>query len=163
MKEFPARKPVFVDSSGQRHRTVRKLGAVLAVPAAAYVVLLVSSVLGGPRLDTPLVPLPEAAKHQPVPRVTPAPERAAESPKPGEAGRTPETSVRPVAEEESTPTNQERPNTPTPVPSTPVASTPTVVPTPSSTPTVTPGPPSKTPGQGKPTAPPGRTKSPDKP
>jgi hypothetical protein len=167
VKPFPARKPVFVDSSGHRHRTIRRLGAVLAVPVGGYVLLLVSSVLGGPRVDTPLIPLPEAAKHEPAPRVTKAPERAAETPNPSESVRTPDTSLRPVGAVTTTPGTPESPTTGTPTPATsapatsaPVPSTPTVAPTSSSTPTATPV---KTPGHGKPTAPPGRTKTPNKP
>jgi hypothetical protein len=176
VKPFPARKPVFVDSSGHRHRTVRRLGAVLAIPAGGYVLLLVSSMLGGPQVDTPFIPLPEAAKHQPGPKVTKAPERAAETPEPGESVHTPDTSLRPVAAETTTPSTPEpptggptqtplapatsAPTTAAPTSSAPTPSTPTVVPTSSNTPTATP---TKTPGHGKPTAPPGHTKTPNKP
>lgn len=36
---------------------------LLAVPLAGYMVLLVSTVLGGPTVHTPLVPVPDAARH----------------------------------------------------------------------------------------------------
>jgi hypothetical protein len=58
VKSFSGRNPVFVDSTGRRHRTIRRAGAFLAIPAVGYVVLLVSSVLGGPTVNTPLVPPP---------------------------------------------------------------------------------------------------------
>ncbi|GAA1589582.1 hypothetical protein GCM10009789_49030 [Kribbella sancticallisti] len=163
MKSLPARKPVFVDSSGHRHRAIRRLGVLLAVPVVGYVVLLVSSVVGGPRVDTPLIPLPEAGKQQPA-RVTPAPGKGGQTPKPSEPSRTPESSLRPVAEVQSTPTPGEsatpstKPTTPTPSDTPTGTPTPTSTPSQSTTPTGTP-----TPGHGKPSTPPGRTKSPSKP
>jgi hypothetical protein len=54
----PSPSPVFVDSSGRRQRRVRRLGRLLVVPAAVYVALLVSTLLGGPTVDSPLLPLP---------------------------------------------------------------------------------------------------------
>jgi hypothetical protein len=146
--------PVFVDASGLRQRRIRRAGAWLAVPVVGYLVLLGSSLLGGPRVDTPLIPLPEAGKHQPGPRVTPGPARAAETPKPSETSRT---STEPTTTPSSDKTVQ--PVTARPTPS----ATTTPQPTASVTPTITPGPPTNTPGHGKPTAPPGRTKSPSKP
>lgn len=162
MRPLPVKTPVFVDHSGHRHRRIRRLGAVLAVPVVGYVVLLVSSVVGGPRVDTPLIPLPEAGRQHPAPRVTHAP--ATESPKPSEPEKT-ESSVRPVAQTSAPETTSKPSERPTPAPSSPTAtpSTPTVAPTSATTPTITPGPPTTNPGHGKPTAPPGRTKSPSKP
>jgi hypothetical protein len=52
--------PVFVDTSGRRQRRIRRLGRLLVVPAAVYVTLLVSTLLGGPTIHSPLVPLPAA-------------------------------------------------------------------------------------------------------
>ncbi|TDU89125.1 hypothetical protein EV138_2680 [Kribbella voronezhensis] len=156
MKSPSARSPVFVDSTGRRHRRIRRTGAWLAVPAAGYVILLVSSLLGGPRVDTPLIPLPEAGKHQPEKRVTRPAATATTTPKPGEPTRS--------TEPTSTPTSADRPteSAPTTQPTaTPSVTEPT--PTSSATPTITPGPPMTTPRHGKPTAPPGRTKSPSKP
>ncbi|MEV0284000.1 MULTISPECIES: hypothetical protein [unclassified Kribbella] len=153
MKSPSARRPVFLDSTGRRHRAIRRAGAVLAVPAAGYLILVVSSVLGGPSLDTPLVPLPEAAKPAPKkPAVTPAP-AAVQSVHPSEAAVTPDST--------STPTPS---GTPQP------SSTPTVLPTPTITPsTRATASPTTPPGKptahvsNKPTTPPGRTKSPSKP
>lgn len=54
--------PVFVDASGRRQRRVRRLGRLLVVPAAVYVALLVSTLLGGPTIHSPLVPLPDAPR-----------------------------------------------------------------------------------------------------
>ncbi|MFF4651787.1 hypothetical protein [Streptomyces sp. NPDC001380] len=63
----PPAAPVFVDASGRRRRRVSRLGRLLAVPAAAYVALLASTVLGGPTVDTPLLPAPP---RQPVRHAT---------------------------------------------------------------------------------------------
>jgi hypothetical protein len=174
VKPFPARKPVFVDSSGHRHRKIRRLGLVVAVPAVGYLVLLASSVLGGPQVDTPLIPLPEAAKQQPAPKVKTT-QQPVDTPEPGDEVSTPETTVRPVTEDSDTPSPGEFPT------STPASSAPTVAPpttgtsatpttststrtTPSTTPPVTPVTPGGTPGHGKPTTePPGQTKTPGKP
>ncbi|WP_251072246.1 hypothetical protein [Streptomyces sp. ISL-43] len=57
-RAWAAPSPVFVDSSGIRQRRVRRLGWLLVVPAAGYVVLLVSSLFGGPTLSSPFLPLP---------------------------------------------------------------------------------------------------------
>ncbi|MET9854910.1 hypothetical protein ABZY57_18435, partial [Streptomyces sp. NPDC006450] len=61
---FPASdpSPVFVDSSGRRQRRVRRLGWLLVVPAVGYVVLLLSSLFGGPTLSSPLLPLPHPSQ-----------------------------------------------------------------------------------------------------
>jgi hypothetical protein len=170
VKPFPARKPVFVDSSGHRHRKIRRLGLVVAIPAVGYLVLLASSVLGGPQVDTPLIPLPEAAKQQPAPKVKTT-QQPVETPEPGDPSSTSETTVRPITEESTTPSPGEPPasgptfSAPTTAPTTGTSATPTTStsPTTSTTPTVTPVTPSGTPGHGKPTAPPGRTKTPGKP
>ncbi|MBM9507965.1 hypothetical protein ITX44_26130 [Streptomyces sp. KK5PA1] len=58
-----ATRPVFVDASGRRQRTVRRLGRFLVVPAAGYIALLLSSAFGGPTISSPYLPLPEAAGH----------------------------------------------------------------------------------------------------
>ncbi|MFD0265286.1 hypothetical protein ACFVGY_01635 [Streptomyces sp. NPDC127106] len=75
-------RPVFVDSSGRRQLRVRRVGYVLVVPAAAYVVLLVSTLLGGPTIESPLLPSAQAP-HSPAPgdptAGTPGPTRSATS------------------------------------------------------------------------------------
>ena len=65
-RRVPAR-PVFVDASGRRQRRVRRVGRVLVVPAVAYIGLLVSTLLGGPTVNSPYLPLPAG------PHVTPGP------------------------------------------------------------------------------------------
>ncbi|MFD8995941.1 hypothetical protein [Streptomyces abikoensis] len=50
-------RPVFVDSSGRRQRHVRRAARLLVIPAGGYVALLVSSMLGGPAVSSPTVPL----------------------------------------------------------------------------------------------------------
>jgi len=54
--------PVFVDTSGRRQRRVRRIGWLLAVPAAGYLALLASSLLGGPTIDAPFLPQAPAAQ-----------------------------------------------------------------------------------------------------
>ena len=156
MKSTSGRNPVFVDSTGRRHRTIRRAGAFLAVPATAYVVLLVSSLLGGPTVNTPLVPLPAAperlSKARPVVTPTPVPTVEATS------------YVKTVEPTEETPA-QVPTQLPTPTPAMPVTTAP-VTPGKPTTPTEAPTgthTPTSTPRRGKPTAPPGRTKSPSKP
>jgi hypothetical protein len=58
-----AARPVFVDASGRRQRRVRRIGRLLAVPAAGYVALLLVSALGGPGVSSPYLPLPDAGDH----------------------------------------------------------------------------------------------------
>lgn len=62
--------PIFVDTSGRRHRKVRWLGWLLAVPAAGYLALLVSSLLGGPTVDAPFLPQGPAQSSTPPPAPT---------------------------------------------------------------------------------------------
>ncbi|MEU1284132.1 hypothetical protein [Kitasatospora sp. NPDC005856] len=62
--------PVFVDASGRRQRRIRRLGAALAVPAGGYLVLLASTLLGGPTVNAPFLPVPQ-------PPAPSAPSRAA--------------------------------------------------------------------------------------
>lgn len=160
MKPFPARKPVFVDSSGHRHRKIRRLGLVVAIPVVGYLVLLASSVLGGPQVDTPLIPLPEAAKQQPAPRVKTT-QQPVQTPEPGDP--TSDSTVRPVTGESITPSPTGLPSSgPTPsATATPTAgSSATQTTSPTTRPTVAPG---GTPANSKPTQPPGRTNSPGKP
>ncbi|MGR4881353.1 hypothetical protein ACIPUC_18375 [Streptomyces sp. LARHCF249] len=89
--------PVFVDSSGRRQRRVRRLGWLLVVPAAGYVVLVLSSLFGGPTLKSPFLPAPRSADAAPskapaaepgspsasaAPRRTPAAPAASQAPAP---------------------------------------------------------------------------------
>jgi hypothetical protein len=160
VKSFSGRNPVFVDPTGRRQRTIRRAGAFLVLPAAGYVVLLISSLLGGPSVNTPLIPVPDHVRplSEPRPVSTPTPARATEAPDsdettPGESGRS--TGPDPT-EPTTTPTQL-----PTTAPSVTVApGSPTTAPTIlTRSPGTTPG----TPGHGKPSARPGRTKSPIKP
>ncbi|HEU4948455.1 MAG TPA: hypothetical protein VFT31_14995 [Kribbella sp.] len=50
--------PVFFDSSGGRGRKFRRIAVLIATPTTAYLVIVVNSLLGGPRIDAPLIPLP---------------------------------------------------------------------------------------------------------
>ncbi|KAA1420442.1 hypothetical protein FE697_015870 [Mumia zhuanghuii] len=71
----PASEPVFVDASGRRAGRARRWALIVALPAAAYVIALGSSVLGGPTLPSALLPptVPEAA--QPAQPRSPEPDR----------------------------------------------------------------------------------------
>lgn len=71
----PEQSPVFVDGSGRRLRRLRVAGVIVVVPAVGYVCLLFSTLLGGPTIDSPFLPLPDqppaatvlARDHQRVP------------------------------------------------------------------------------------------------
>ncbi|MEV0536544.1 hypothetical protein [Kitasatospora sp. NPDC050463] len=123
--------PVFVDSSGRRQRRVRRLGLLLAVPAAGYLVLLASTVLGGPTVSAPFLPLPAppsvappAPADEPVPPVStitgePGPDSVQPAPaRPTEAGRR---TTAPVAVTVR-PSDQAAGSTPSPGPATPSGS-----------------------------------------
>ncbi|WNM29049.1 hypothetical protein RKE30_00815 [Streptomyces sp. Li-HN-5-11] len=60
-------RPVFVDSSGRRQRRVRRAARLLLIPAGGYVALVISTMLGGPTIDSPFVPQPGPA-HPRTPR-----------------------------------------------------------------------------------------------
>ncbi|MGW1912243.1 hypothetical protein ACWCQS_16365 [Streptomyces sp. NPDC002076] len=62
-------RPVFVDASGRRQRHVLRAARLLMIPAGGYVVLLVSTLLGGPSVSAPFVPQPDAT-HPATARVT---------------------------------------------------------------------------------------------
>jgi hypothetical protein len=53
------RSPVFVDTTGRRAHRLRRWGLVVAVPAAAYLVAVASSLLGGPSLPSALLLIDE--------------------------------------------------------------------------------------------------------
>ncbi|MFF5722965.1 hypothetical protein [[Kitasatospora] papulosa] len=69
----PADGPVFVDESGRRSRTYRRVGWVLAAVSAVYAVTLVVAVLGG-NSSAPWLPLSgQDKKHAEEVEVRPAP------------------------------------------------------------------------------------------
>lgn len=55
----PEQRPVFVDGSGRRMRRLRVAGAIVVVPAVGYVCVLFSTLLGGPTVLSPFLPLPD--------------------------------------------------------------------------------------------------------
>ncbi|MFF8942455.1 hypothetical protein ACF1A5_09295 [Streptomyces sp. NPDC014864] len=67
-------RPVFVDSSGRRQRRVQRATRLLLIPAGGYVALLISTVLGGPSISSPVVPQPHSP-HPAAPGAT-APDSA---------------------------------------------------------------------------------------
>ncbi|RPK83109.1 MULTISPECIES: hypothetical protein [Streptomyces] len=73
--------PVFVDESGRRSKTFRRLGWVLATVCAAYAVTLVFAVLGG-NSSAPWLPLAEPKEEAQAEQVeeVPAPSEAAGDP-----------------------------------------------------------------------------------
>lgn len=54
----PEQSPVFVDGSGRRLRRLQVAGALVVVPAVGYISLLFSTLLGGPTIHSPFLPLP---------------------------------------------------------------------------------------------------------
>ncbi|WP_431679344.1 hypothetical protein [Kitasatospora sp. KL5] len=110
--------PVFVDTSGRRLRRVRRAGWLLAVPAAGYLALLASSLVGGPVLNAPF--LPALPAHTATPAATvpavPAPDRtesAGAAAEPARAART-----APATRTPGTTTGTRAPATPTAGPTT---------------------------------------------
>ncbi|MER7750772.1 hypothetical protein [Kitasatospora sp. NPDC097643] len=155
--------PVFVDSSGRRQRRVRRLGVLLAVPAVGYLGLLASTVLGGPTVNAPFLPLPQPPAAAPTP--APAPEPT--DPAPTDLGTEGPDSVQPaparpttVVHHPAAPTTAARPTVaavPVGLPS-PAAPPPTATPTPGGNGNGNGGATStQTPGHGRPTDPPGNS------
>ncbi|TCC58256.1 hypothetical protein E0H73_28500 [Kribbella pittospori] len=177
MKPPSARRPVFLDATGQRRRTLRRAGAFLAVPIVGYLILMSSSLLGGPSLDTPLIPQPDAAtKSKHGPQITPPPaaiEVGGSTPAPDhETEPSDDPSTDPSDTPSAVPTVA--PTTPGVVPPTAPTTAPTTAPSgsptappgqPTTGPTTTPSPtPATTHNGNKPTTPPpGQTKTPGKP
>jgi hypothetical protein len=62
-------RPVFVDSSGRRQRHVLRAARLLVIPAAGYVAVLISTLLGGPSISAPFVPQ-AGSTHPATPRAT---------------------------------------------------------------------------------------------
>ncbi|MEV6207377.1 hypothetical protein [Kitasatospora sp. NPDC051914] len=111
--------PVFVDTSGRRLRRARRAGWLLAVPAAGYLALLASSLVGGPTLDAPF--LPALPAHTATPAATvpavPAPDRTetgGAAADPARADRTASAATRTAG----TTTGTRAPATPTAAPTT---------------------------------------------
>lgn len=90
MSEPQPHMPVFVDSSGRRLPWVRALLWVCAVVAVGYVVLTLSALLGGPRIDAPFLPQPIAAAPA---HAEPAPVATTSAPAPSETS-SPEATVK---------------------------------------------------------------------
>jgi hypothetical protein len=130
--------PVFVDSSGRRQRRVRRIGRLLAVPAAAYLALLLSSVLGGPTVSSPYLPLTGgngrgAGGHTPATPATGASSPAAEADRTsgtGTSGHAPGGGTPTPAATTATPGGPASPSAP---PATAPAPTATTAPAPSET------------------------------
>ncbi|MFJ6796941.1 hypothetical protein [Streptomyces sp. NPDC091268] len=142
--------PVFVDSTGRRQRRVRRAGRLLVIPAAAYVVLLISALFGGPAVRAPFLPAP----HTPdaVPSRAPVAEAGPASGSPSHratpVGGAPRTAASSAAPKPATATT----GAPAPAPPSGAAPTPTGGPTQAVGPTAR-GKSTSAPGQGaKPTS-----------
>jgi len=72
----PSDRPVFVDPSGRRRKVLRIAIGTVAAGVAAYLLLLVIALAGGPVNPTTLLPIPEAAE----PAVTTTTDAPASSP-----------------------------------------------------------------------------------
>ncbi|MFI5533599.1 hypothetical protein ACIA8O_34195 [Kitasatospora sp. NPDC051853] len=147
--------PVFVDASGRRQRLVRRAGRLLVIPAAGYLALLLSSLLGGPSVDAPFLPQ-QHAERPPTPTVPAAPAAGTTADGPsaegsarpaGSAGQTaaPSRSARPAG----APSPSAAPVTAPPEPTAPVTTGPTAGP----------GNPTNSPGHGRPSTAPSRKPS----
>ncbi|MFD8915411.1 hypothetical protein [Streptomyces sp. NPDC059575] len=157
--------PVFVDESGRRGRTVRRIGLAVAVACAGYAVVIVATLLSGSS-DAPWLPVPDKEDKpagrvhtSPVPTVSTAP-TAADSgggtgpaePLPTAASAVPGASGAPSVPAAGT---SGPPASPSASPTvrtstTPGASESPAKPTPTSSPTTVPSPPASTPA-GSPT------------
>lgn len=139
MRSKPPAPAVFVDPTGRRRRFARRAAVVFAVPATGYVCLLVSTMVGGPSLDTPFIPLPDAVRpesrqHQVDERTVPdgpsgtiGPGAATTTPS-GTPGESPSPTVPTPTQPPTTIQGSPQPTvTPTPLPSTP--GRPTTLPT----------------------------------
>src|SRR5689334_6294712 len=59
LSDSSAQRPVFVDTSGRRRRTVRRVAVTLTSAMAAAVATLVVVLLGAPVVPTALLPAPQ--------------------------------------------------------------------------------------------------------
>ncbi|MFG2824095.1 hypothetical protein ACGFX4_32275 [Kitasatospora sp. NPDC048365] len=121
--------PVFVDASGRRRRRVQRIGRLLAIPAAGYLLLLASNLLGGPAVDAPFLP-------QPPERTTPAPQ----APQPTAAAEAAAADAAAADPTSSAPATRRATAPPAPTAAAPTTDPATAAPTPSAS-------------RGKPTAP----------
>nr|BFD89607.1 hypothetical protein KitaXyl93_09670 [Kitasatospora sp. Xyl93] len=160
----PVPPPVFVDASGRRQRRIRRLGVALAVPAGGYLVLLASTLLGGPTVSAPFLPIPQpAAPSAPARAATPsaAPSAAPEAAAPPDAPPT----AAPARQTGPGPATGGRSARPTGEPAEPAAGLPGAPgaagsPAPVATATAPPAAPpgaTPTPGRGRPTGQPGNS------
>lgn len=79
--------PVFVDESGRRSRTFRRLGIAVGIACAVYAVVIVVTLLSGSS-DAPWLPVPDQKDEQPAGQVEPT-SLPAESVRPSGTGSVP--------------------------------------------------------------------------
>jgi len=133
VSRFPGRQAIFVDPTGRRRRIARRGAVVIAALAVGYIGLLVSTVLGGPSVHTPLIPFPKAARPESKPQPTVVPSDVANNAQPT-ATPSGSTTVTPSASQ--TPARTQSPVatlTPSPTPTTGKPTTPPGSPTTHST------------------------------
>ncbi|MFF1925259.1 hypothetical protein ACFVW8_32405 [Streptomyces sp. NPDC058221] len=83
--------PVFVDESGRRSKTLRRLGWVLAAVCVCFAVTLVGAVLGG-NSSAPFLPLSGQEEHKKADEVQVSPAPGASTGAPASPGATPSSS-----------------------------------------------------------------------
>ncbi|MER5601595.1 hypothetical protein [Streptomyces sp. NPDC002265] len=137
-------RPVFVDSSGRRQRRVRRAARLLVIPAAGYVALLISAVLGGPSLSAPFVPQPDtphpSTPHTSAPDASPGTGHSAGSSTAAQKNSTPTAAQTTSGSTDRSTASATSAATPVPTSATGIAS-PTSTPT--AAPTATPNPTSR--------------------
>ncbi len=135
---------MFVDPTGRRRRFARRATVLLVLPVAGYVALLASTLLGGPTVHSPFLPVPDAVRPpgKAQPRVNPVEQASTDSTVAATPRPTPPTTS-PTLGEPGT-------GTPAAVPTSAPVGAPTSVP--ASTATATRG--------NQPSAPPGQTAKP---
>nr|WSX49377.1 hypothetical protein OG409_10680 [Streptomyces sp. NBC_00974] len=148
-RHAPEPSPVFVDASGRRQRRVRRTGRLLVIPAAAYVVLLISTLMGGPTVRSPLLPA-APAPHTPEPEASSA---ATSSPGPSRRSSAGE-GLSPTPSAARTPSKAATAGGRTPAPG--QTGLPVIAPTAGTTPGNGAAPPAANTGHGRPTSAPGQ-------
>lgn len=99
LSDSSAERPVFVDASGRRRRTVRRVAVALTSAIAAAVGILVVILLGAPIVPTALLPVPQVDTTTPAtdnPAAPPVVNRAANPATPRRIGQTHTTTANPT-------------------------------------------------------------------
>jgi hypothetical protein len=65
LPDSPAERPVFVDTTGRRHRHLRRLAVMLIAAMAAATAIVVAALLGAPVVPSALLPAPRVTMPSP--------------------------------------------------------------------------------------------------